>query len=606
MKIRYMIHTALAAALGCAGFTMTAAPAHAAGQSCDNSIKATFKPDDQTTVVLVHQFRKGEVLRLNEPKTPFSQQAANDVCLVKLLVGPGHPGPDGAPSTSPGIGLEVWLPSSPNWNGRVHAVGGGGYNGGPHGTPVAIGDGRAGALASQEGSVTSSSDGGHPRSGAVPGMKGGGDFGMNPDGSLNQVLWQDFASRAVHEQALKTKALATLFYGRAPHHSYFEGSSNGGREAYSLAQNHPEDYDGIVGNLPAINWSTFIIGGLYPQLVFQRDLGGVVPTYPQQDLVSQAAIHACDVVGGVHLGYIMDTAACRYDPTKDRAVLCRTDGGSNETADCVTRKQARAFNKIWYGATVDGTAPDPAVDNGWKSGVGGKRIWFGYNRGTSLYNATFSKLFRTNAGVTNTGGPFSHSSDMVALALGDARLASTNFENATGDGADGWKQLSYADLAKAAARAEASQAQFGNVDTKNPNLQAFRARGGKLLGWHGVNDEAIPVQGSMRYYDQVAALQGGPARVQAFYRLYIVPGVGHATPNGTANPAANPPVVSPAQFFKLLVEWVENGKAPERIDLQSPGDKPVMRTQPICPYPQRAVYVQGDPNHAASFKCGEK
>jgi pimeloyl-ACP methyl ester carboxylesterase len=98
---------------------------------------------------------------------------------------------------------------------------------------------------------------------------------MNPDGTINTTLWRDFASRGIHEMAVKSKALATEYYGRAPQFSYWEGGSTGGRQGLKLAQDHPEDFDGIVANFPAINWSKFITAELYPQIVFQRDLAGV-------------------------------------------------------------------------------------------------------------------------------------------------------------------------------------------------------------------------------------------------------------------------------------------------------------------------------------------
>ncbi len=584
-------------------FALSVGAANAASKTCDEALKA-FKPDNQTSVVFVKPFAKGDTIILSEPATPYTQTATADLCLVKLLVGPGNPGPADAPSTSPGIGIEVWLPLAERWNERVHVLGGGGFDGGPHGTARAIGEPRAAATAAREGAVTAHSDGGHPRRGAVPGQgKGGADFGMLPDGSLNTVLWKDFASRAIHETAVKTKALAAFYYGRPARYAYFEGSSNGGRQAFALAQTHPDDFDGIIGSMPAINWSSFMVGDLYPQLVFQRDLGGAVPSEAKQDLVSNAAIRACDTVGGVHLGYILEASACRYDPTKDPEVLCTSDGGRNGTPDCVTRQEARSFNKIWYGPTADGSAPDPAVDNGWDRKLGGARRWYGFPRGTSLYNATFSRLFRTSAGVTNPEGPFTHATDMVAIVLGDPKLAWNNFENATGNGQDGWKRLSYAQLAAVPAKGRALQTQLGGIDTDNPDLSAFAARGGKFLSWHGVHDEAIPVQGTTQYYDQVTRTMGGLAKVQSFFRLYIVPGMGHATPNGTSNPVASPPIVDPEAFYQRLVDWVEKGAAPDRLDLQSPAGRPTRNSQPICPYPQAATFVSGDPREAESYRC---
>ncbi len=578
---------------------------------CNDSLKTRFKPDSLTKVVYVKAFRKGDLLQLTPGGVsqgasglPVMQvpTASNDLCMVKLNVGPGNAGPADAPSTSAGIGIEVWLPMPSNWNGRIHAIGGGGWVGGPAGSPTAIADMRPPSIAGTEGAVSSFTDGGH--SGVRRGEpSSGGDFAMNPDGTINKRLWYDLNVRSLHEQAVKTKALAKAFYGSSARHSYWDGASQGGRQAYSLAQNYPEDYDGIIGNMPAINLTRFGTAGLYAHLLFVHELGGVALTEAQQDLVSNAAIHGCDVVGGQHLGYIMDLSACRYDPTIDQEVLCPAEGGSNKTPACVTKAQAMVFNKIWYGLTPDGSAPPPASDNGWVHPLEGGRRWFGLPRGTSLYNTFYSHLFHVNAGQASVAGPFGISTDLVALDLQNPTMAGHNFVNASGNGAELWRTLSYVQLSNAFDRGDALDPLFGHNNTDNPDLSAFKARDGKLLTWHGLNDEMIPVQGTIRYYDKVAETMGGIGRVQEFYRLYLVPGNGHGSPNGTSNPDAHPPVFVPNQFYQLLIDWVERGVAPERVDIRAPADSPVAITQPVCPYPRKATYDAGDPRLAASFDC---
>src|SRR5690606_4971635 len=99
---------------------------------------------------------------------------------------------------------------------------------------------------------------------------------------------------------------------------------------------------------------------------------------------SNAAIAACDEVGGEHLGYIPDPASCQYDPTKDLDLLCVDDGGTNATASCFTVAQAQAVNKFWYGQTVDGSVPDPAVDNGVADTLASNHKWYGLTRGSNL------------------------------------------------------------------------------------------------------------------------------------------------------------------------------------------------------------------------------
>jgi feruloyl esterase len=428
---------------------------------------------------------------------------------------------------------------------------------------------------------------------------------MNPDGTVNTTLWTDFASRGIHEMAVKTKALATAYYGSAPKYMYWDGFSTGGRQGLKEAQANPEDFDGILAGAPAINWSRFITSELYPQLVFQRDLGGTPLSTAQQDLVSNAAINACDVVGGQHLGYLMEPSACQYDPTADASVLCPSSGGSSTSPDCVSTVQAQALNKIWYGMTADGSVPSPSADNGWSGAAAslpsGTQRWFGLARGTSLYLAGFG--VPGGIGLTGVNGPFTISSDQVALELQDPTVAGPNFINATGNGASNWKELSYGQLSNAYDRGVALQGAFGDINTDNPDLSAFQARSGKLLQYHGLADELIMPQGSINYYHRTLGQMGGLAAVQPFYRLFLIPGFGHGTLNGTANPLANNPAPAPGQLYAALTDWVENGVAPESIVLNSPFDVPVARSQPICAYPKKATYTGGDPNAAASYGC---
>jgi len=559
--------------------------------TCDNSIKDGFKPDDQTTVLLVQSYKKGD--KLPNAASDGTTTVASDLCLVKLLVGPGHPGPDGAPSTSPGIGIEVWLPSKSAWNGRLHALGGGGWAGTEETDITKISSGTVGsdgrsapAIAAAEGAVTATNDTGH--SSAFSGLDG--SFAMNPDGTINTTLWTDFASRGIHEEVIKAKALAKAYYGSAPTRTYWDGGSTGGRQALMQAQRYPEDFDGIVAGYPANNWSRFITAELYPQIVIQRDLGGNYMSSDQLTAVSNAAIAACDVVGGAHLGYILDPAACRYDPTKDANVLCTTSGGSNSSAACVSTAQASAINKIWYGMTADGSVPDPAVDNGWAASPSGMQRWYGLSRGTSLLALAGSTAF-----------PIATS--QVALELQDPTLAGPPFINTTGNGADKWKSLSYAELSNAFDRGVSLQSAFGDINTDNPDLSAFKARGGKLIQYHGLADPLIFPQGSINYYDRVVAAMGGMSAVQDFYRLYLVPGMAHGPGNGTSNPDANPPYPASGQIYGLLTDWVEKGVAPDSIVVKSASSTPVQKSQPICMYPKKATFVSGDPLVASSYTC---
>ena len=560
------------------------------------TLSNSFKPDELTTVVAVKAFKAGDPLVISEPVNDRTARAKADLLLVKLNVGPGNPGPADAPSTSPGIGVEVWLPSAANWDGRVHALGGNGWSGGDAGSPVRVANSMFAAdVAAAEGSVVSTCDSGH--TGARRDLGGvaasNGDFAMDPDGALSPRQWEDFSSRCLEQQALKTKALAAFYYGRPARRAYFEGLSLGGRQGYKLAQRYPELYDGIVAVMPALHWTRFFTASLYNDLLYLQDLGGVKLTEGQMDLVSNAALRAGDLVAGEHLGYIMDPSTCRYDPTQDPDIICVSDGGRSTSPHCVTRAQAAVINKMWYGMTSDGSAPSPAVDNGWDRPIEGTRRWYGRPRSTSLYSAAMQRLFGITPGAT---GP-----DMVALELQNPTMAQEGFRNATGDGADMWKTLSYPQLSNAFDRGLALQSVLDDINTDDPDLSAFKARGGKILTWHGLNDEAIPVQGTIDYYEAVVASIGGTAAVESFLKLYLVPGVGHFAGNGTSDPDASPPVVAWGQFYRLLVDWVENGAEPGRIEIETPPAAPIRIMQPIFPYPKKPKYVGGDPRVSDSW-----
>lgn len=234
----------------------------------------------------------------------------------------------------------------------------------------------------------------------------------------------------------------------------------------------------------------------------------------------------------------------------------------------------------------------------------GKHLWYGPARGTSLWNMYFTRLFGFPAGLANSDEPSTLATDMVAIVTGDPTMTEPGFANASGEPQGKWRFLSYEQLAAIIDRAkQLDVTHFARLDTDDPDLSAFKRRGGKMLVWHGTHDEVIPVQGTMQYYDSVIEKMGGIEEVQSFYRLYIVPGNGHMSPNGTSNPSANPPVIGPGEMYAMLVDWVEKGIVPGPIEIHSPSDEPVQRSLLICLYPAKIRYSGGDPNKASSYIC---
>jgi Tannase and feruloyl esterase len=321
----------------------------------------------------------------------------------------------------------------------------------------------------------------------------------------------------------------------------------------------------------------------------QRDIGA--PIAPGKlNAVSAAATSACDRVDGQSLGYILDPRECRYDPTRDAAALCSGVAGNGgvigtntDPAACVNLAQAQAVNKIWYGQTAGGTVPDPALDNGNHPALQSNQLWWNLSRGAYL------GLLAGEVASPPFFGPFPIATDMVALEMQDPSIATPSFMNATGNGANRWAQLSYADLANAHDRGIALQPQFGHINTDNPDLRKASRKGVKIITTHGWSDQLIPPMGSINYYERVSQVMGGVEATNRFNRLFLVPGSGHCGGVGSVGPNANPntvPLPVPGQIFAALVDWVENRNAPDAIVVQSADGS---ASAPLCPYPQKAT-----------------
>ncbi len=576
--------------------------------ACDMQGIGQLKIDPQTRIIAVRSFKAGEAVRLENSPEPFPKTTA-DVCMVKLVVGPGNPGPADAPSTSPGIGIEVWLPARAQWNHVIRAYGSGGWAGGYYADATRIGQSGSGnplfLAAVQKGYAVSGSDHGH--GGTVSGRNA--SFAMNPDGSINTVLWHDFAERSLLEQALKTKAVVKAYYGQAQTKAYFDGFSTGGRQGYKLAQKYPEQYDGILAGAPAFNWTRFITAELYPQVVMQRDLGHTILN-AKLHAASARALQSC---GGAQAswGFLLDPLACAYNPARDAAALCRGERGEanvrgrSTEATCLGAKEAQALKKIWSGMTRGGnaTTPQPNTSRSGTLASTQGQLWWGPTRGTDL------------TGLAGEQAPFPIASQMAALSLKNPGIAQKGmFKNATGNAEDGWKKLSYADLVQVYEKGLAMQAQYSDINTDSPDLSALRDRGAKVLSYHGLSDQLIMPQGSLNYFDRLAQKMGGVDKVQAFNRLFFIPGLGHSGSfnltasvdlNGAVTPFARAPLPQPStgrdEMFNALRDWVEKGIAPERIELTAASGN---LSLPICSHPKKPALTTGAaPGVASSYTC---
>jgi pimeloyl-ACP methyl ester carboxylesterase len=578
-------------------------PAMAQSLKCDDGIKRAFHPDPETKVVAVRLVKKGEELSAPDVPKPAITAAA-DLCLVKLLVGPGVTAEKDktARSYSEGIGVEVWLPTPASWNERIRNYGGGGRVGGEHRYADKIGSKVPAIVNANMGYASGTTDAGQP-------WYQDGSFAFLSNGKVNTEALADFSVRAMVEQAVKTKALVNLYYGKAPKYTYYDGHSQGGRQGLKIAQEYPELYDGYMIAQPALNIAKFGTSALYPQIVMKTELGYTAADKAKAaafavkvEAANKRAVAACDKAG---LGYLLDPFACDYDPARDALALCAGEAGKGVTgsnadaATCMSVKEAIALDKIWFGATPDGSF-DTAQSRDSRSGksLGNNQVWWTFAKGTAI------------------GGQItSASTDSVALALQDVRYAADAgatsaipITNGSTKERNKWLELDYPGLADAVNKNVALQPTlFSDLITDRADLGKLRDLGRKVIVWSGLADDAIPPAGNINYHERVVAAMGGHAEVQKFMRMYLVPGAAHSSQGraytvsgqndavplpklpGNANQT---PTREQDQFFKALVDWVEKDVAPGEIMLTSRDNRV---SYPLCVYPLRTTWNGSGP-----------
>jgi feruloyl esterase len=437
------------------------------------------------------------------------------------------------PTSESHILFEVWMPLE-NWNGKFAGVGNGGWAG-----TISFG-----ALGDQlrRGYATASTNTGHE---AAPGLNMARFAHERPE----QLV--DFAYRAHHETAARAKTVLQELYGKPAERAYFIGCSSGGYEGLMAAQRFPADYDGIVAGAPANNWTRLMAGDFDGVLAVLKDPDSHLPP-PALGLLHRAALAACDNLDGVVDGVLEDPRACRFDP----ATLTCT--GDQPSPTCLTKPQVEAARRVYRGLT------DPKSGAPLYPGLapGSEPFWPHRDRGNPFPI------------------PLSHYKWLV-------------FANPDWD----WRTFDFGDAEDFAAHVKAEAKLAPILNATNPDLTAFRQRGGKLLQYHGWNDQLISPQNSIDYYQSVLKRFGDAAQVDSFYRLFMAPGMAHCS--GGTGPNS-------FDMQAALEQWVERGTAPEQIVATRSTNGIVDRIRPLCTFPKIAVYGgRGDTNDAANFTCRE-
>ncbi len=428
----------------------------------------------------------------------------------------------------------------------------------------------------------------------------GSDAGHEADGEDAAFSYRhpekvkDFGWRAVHLNSLRAKEILTAYYGHPQQKAYFDACSDGGREALMEAQRFPEDYDGILAGAPANNWAHMLSSGVDVVQTTLRDPAGYISSY-KLPAITRAALAACDARDGLKDGIVSDPLSCHFDP---EVLLCK-DG---DNLQCLTAPQVATLKKLYSGG----------VDSR------GKSIFPGFVPGDE---AGAWKSWIVGSGPGSGGGSSYAQNYFRYMVTGDPK----------------WSVLS-ANVDESLR--EAVDKTSGALDSTNPDLSRFAARGGKLIVYHGWNDPAISPWNAIQYWQSVLDNMGGE-KADTFLQLYMAPGMEHCLggpgPNSFGQlslPAAGGPGTGALDLLQLWVEKNEkpksilaakmiaqggpetDSKLPAKAAARTPGRKgakaatttaaATYMVRPLCPWPQQAHYNgTGDPNRPTSFYCSK-
>jgi len=387
----------------------------------------------------------------------------------------------------------------------------------------------------RDGYAAASSDAGHV----------GGDLNF-AQGHPEKVA--DWAHRSAHVTGETAKLVIRNHTGRWPAFSYFVGCDSGGHQALMEAQRYPDDYDGIIAGVPAANRVAEIIGYLGIWKATRDENGASLLPLDKLQLVTRSAVAMCDADDGVTDGVIDDPRRCKFDPA---SLICR--GG--DPAVCLSQAQADAVKRVYAGVKNPRT---------------GELLFHGYPIGSEGFG---------NAGQSwnsLVNGPGPRRGEFFRYFV---------FHDPNWD----WRTF---DFDKDAAFALNGAGKV--IDAIDPNMEAFRARGGKLITYAGWVDPILPGEDVIAIYDKVVATMGR-RNADSFLRFYMVPGMGHCSGG---------PGATSFDMLPMLEQWVEKGVAPARVTASRVVNNTVQRTRPLCPYPQVARWTgKGSIDDAANFVC---
>jgi feruloyl esterase len=473
-------------------------------------------------------------------------------------------------SISGTIRFHMQLPLKSNWNGRLLNIGDGGKDG-----VLNYADDRL-----VQGYVVANSNSGH-------------DSGAEPNSSFAANLQEaiDFGYRAVHLTANASKAVVNAYYGQQPRYTYFEGCSTGGRQALMEAQRFPDDFDGIVGGAPVFDYQAMNMSHVWMlqklfkdrfagNLAFDKDGDGAPESLTKWQILKDAVLAKCDAQDGIKDGVLDNPLVCDFKPDADLAKwICPRDVNGD---GCFTNRQLQTIKDIYRGPydskgvrILKGLSP------------GSEFAWI-----NNVLPHQGNHLFPTHLGYEvdhvnylfyekSPGSPMPIPNDLSQVP--DKKANPPEFA---------WWEFNIDDVTAGRGNFMASI-----TDAKDPNLTRFlKRKNGKLLIYHGWGDGDAHPEPTLDYYKQVVAttFDGDINAARQKARLFMVPGMGHC---------GGGPGCNSWDRLRPLVDWVENGKAPDYLVAVHLTNDKVDNQRRVCAYPEKAVYVgpAGGQNDTANW-----
>jgi feruloyl esterase len=328
------------------------------------------------------------------------------------------------------------------------------------------------------------------------------------------------------------------------------------------AERFPEDYDGIIAGAPANNWTRLLSAGAFGTKTTLSEAASYIPA-AKLPAIQAAALKQCDALDGVKDGVIENPLACHFDP----AVL-KCQGAESDT--CLTGPQLAALESIYGGMkNLKGRQLFPGLSPGGEAGPNGWELWVTGKTPKDSLMYEFTTQFFQNMVYSDPAWRFQTFDPDRDVKAADDRLA-------------------------------------GVLNSNNPDIGAFRNRGGKLILYHGWADAAIPALATIDFYNAVKAKMGSGATEDSV-RLYMAPGMAHC--GGGPGPdlfgqAGVPHADAQHDIDAALEAWVEKGVAPGSIVASKMEKGKVIRTRPLCPWPTVARWDgKGSTDEATSFSC---